>query len=95
MTTQNLPGPDHNYRVIHRIFYIGVGKSRLEKAQEIIDSIRKNIKRADAEKGIPVETFLDIYIPIWGENAPTRVEFSTVDLLKNQFGKFEKLEDHD
>ncbi len=84
--TKNLP----DYRITHRIFYIGVGRSRNEKAQEIIDMIKKGVKEADEGKGVPEGTFLDLYVPIWGDNAPTRVEIKQVDLPYNQFGKFNK-----
>jgi len=84
--TKNLP----YYRITHRTFYIGVGRSRNEKAQEIIDMVKKGVKEADAGKGIPEATFLDIYIPIWGDNAPTRLEFNEVDIPYNQLGKFKQ-----
>lgn len=73
-------------KIVHRIFYISVGKARPEKAQEIIDTLRDGIHSADDDKGIPPNTFLDIFIPVWGD-MPSRTEFHETIIPHTQFGK--------
>ena len=74
-------------KIVHRIFYVSVGKARPEKAQEIIDLVKDNVHSADADKGLPENTFLDIFIPAWGD-MPSRTEFHETIIPHTQFGKF-------
>jgi len=73
-------------RIVHRIFYVSVGRARLEKAQEIINMVKDSIKESDANKGVPENTFLDIFIPQWGDVSP-RVEMREIEIPHTQFGK--------
>ena len=76
-------------KIVHRIFYVSVGKARPEKALEIIDLVRGNVRTADDNKGIPPSTFVDIFIPVWGEQS-SRTEFHETIIPHTQFGKFPK-----
>jgi hypothetical protein len=80
----------HTYQVdmkiVHRMFYVSVGRSRPEKAQEIIELVRDNVQTADANKGIPPSTFVDIFIPVWGDQT-SRTEFHETIIPHTQFGR--------
>ena len=74
-------------KIVHRIFYVSVGRARPDKAQEIIDLVRDNVHTADTNKGIPPSTFVDIFIPVWGDQT-SRTEFHETIIPHTQFGKF-------
>ena len=74
-------------KIVHRIFYVSVGKARPEKALDIIELVRNDVRNADTNKGLPANTFLDIFIPVWGD-MPSRTEFHETIIPHTQFGKF-------
>ena len=74
-------------KIVHRIFYISVGKARPDKAREFIELVKDTVRTADANKGIPPNTFVDIFIPVWGDQT-SRTEIHEVTIPHTQFGRF-------
>ncbi len=74
-------------KIVHRMFYVAVGKARPDKALEIIELVKDNVHTADADKGIPSGTFVDIFIPVWGDQT-SRTEFHETTIPHTQFGRF-------
>jgi hypothetical protein len=75
-------------KIVHRMFYVAVGRARPDKALEIIELVKNNVHEADTNKGIPPSTFVDIFIPVWGDQHTSRTEFHEVTIPHSQFGRF-------
>ena len=74
-------------KIVHRMFYVAVGRARPDTAREFIELVKDNVHTADSNKGIPPNTFVDIFIPVWGDQT-SRTEFHEVTIPHTQFGRF-------
>ena len=77
-------------QIVHRLFYIGVGKASPLTSKKIINDVRDSINESTKSKNVPENTFLDIYIPLLGETN-SRVEIVETHLAPTAFGKIPDL----
>lgn len=77
-------------QIVHRLFYIGVGKASPNTSKRIIEEVKESINESTKAKNVPENTFLDIYIPLPGETN-SRVEIVETHLAPTAFGRFPDL----
>jgi len=53
--------------VIHRTWYVGTGKSRPERAKEIVAEFKADLKEQTDSGPICPEHFLDVFVTCYGE----------------------------